>query len=119
MCMPCFLGCLVDGARARSLPSWRRSRPNAFRILHASKWKSPLSLGGTEVLVNGEPAPLLFASAGQINFILPFTLAHASKSPFSPASREISHRRSPPVHNFFERDFPCKLYRLSSCRTER
>ena len=69
--------------------------------------------------MNGEPAPLLFASAGQINFILPFTLAHASKSPFSPASREISHRRSPPVHNFFERDFPCKLYRLSSCRTER
>jgi uncharacterized protein (TIGR03437 family) len=35
----------------------------------------PTLLGGTQVLVNGEPAPLLYASYGQINLILPYSLA--------------------------------------------
>jgi len=34
----------------------------------------PTSLGGTRVLVNGEPVPVLFASYGQVNAILPYSL---------------------------------------------
>jgi uncharacterized protein (TIGR03437 family) len=32
----------------------------------------PTSLGGTQVMVNGEPAPLLYSSYGQVNLILPY-----------------------------------------------
>ena len=35
-------------------------------------------LGGTEVLINGTPAPMLYSSAGQVNAILPFTEAGQS-----------------------------------------
>jgi uncharacterized protein (TIGR03437 family) len=35
----------------------------------------PTSLGGTQVTVNGEPAPLLYASYGQVNLVLPYDLA--------------------------------------------
>jgi hypothetical protein len=34
----------------------------------------PISLGGTRVLVNGSPIPLLYVSSWQINAILPYTL---------------------------------------------
>jgi uncharacterized protein (TIGR03437 family) len=34
----------------------------------------PTLLGGTQVLVDGEPAPLLYASYGQINLVLPYSL---------------------------------------------
>jgi uncharacterized protein (TIGR03437 family) len=34
----------------------------------------PTSLGGTQVLVNGEPAPILYSSYGQLNLILPYSL---------------------------------------------
>jgi uncharacterized protein (TIGR03437 family) len=35
----------------------------------------PFALGGTTVRINGVPAPLLFVSAGQVNFQAPFELA--------------------------------------------
>ena len=35
----------------------------------------PTSLGGTQVLVNGEPAPILYSSYWQLNVILPYSLA--------------------------------------------
>lgn len=35
----------------------------------------PTSLGGTSVLVNSVPAPLIYASASQINFIVPYQVA--------------------------------------------
>jgi uncharacterized protein (TIGR03437 family) len=35
----------------------------------------PTLLGGTEVTVNGEPAPLLYASYGQVNLVLPYDLS--------------------------------------------
>jgi uncharacterized protein (TIGR03437 family) len=35
-------------------------------------------LGGTRVLVNGTPAPLLYASATQINLVIPFSAANAT-----------------------------------------
>jgi uncharacterized protein (TIGR03437 family) len=34
----------------------------------------PTTLGGTQVLVNGQPAPLLYTSYGQVNLILPYDL---------------------------------------------
>ena len=38
----------------------------------ASKVPLPTDLGGTEVLVNGQPTPLYYSSYGQVNFQLPF-----------------------------------------------
>jgi uncharacterized protein (TIGR03437 family) len=35
----------------------------------------PAVLGGVSVLVNGQPAPMLFASSGQINFVIPYEAA--------------------------------------------
>jgi uncharacterized protein (TIGR03437 family) len=35
----------------------------------------PTSLGGTSVLVNSVPAPLMYASASQINFVVPYQAA--------------------------------------------
>ena len=35
----------------------------------------PTSLSGAQVLVNGSPAPVAFASTGQINFLMPFNTA--------------------------------------------
>lgn len=42
-----------------------------FQLVSA---QAPTSLGGTQVLVNGEPAPLVYASYGQVNLILPYSL---------------------------------------------
>ena len=41
--------------------------------------KAPMSLGGTQVLVNGEPASILYSSYGQVNLILPYSLTVATK----------------------------------------
>ncbi len=37
--------------------------------------EAPTSLAGTQVMVNGEAAPLLYASYGQVNLIVPYDLA--------------------------------------------
>jgi uncharacterized protein (TIGR03437 family) len=34
--------------------------------------KLPIMLGGTQVFINGQPAPLLYASASQVNAIVPY-----------------------------------------------
>ena len=46
----------------------------------AATRKLPTSLAGVSVTVNGIPAPLLFASAGQINFQVPYELAGQASS---------------------------------------
>jgi len=46
-----------------------------------SEWQNgqvPSSLGGTQILVNGEAVPILYSSSGQLNAILPYTLAVGS-----------------------------------------
>jgi len=40
--------------------------------------KLPFTLGGVQVTFNGQPAPLLYGSAGQINAVAPFELAGQS-----------------------------------------
>jgi uncharacterized protein (TIGR03437 family) len=51
-------------------------------------------LGPTRVLFDGQPAPLIFASAGQINVVAPTSIAgHASTS----VEVEVAGVRSPPV----------------------
>lgn len=79
-----FTGCVLDAA---SFSGPDRLSPGAIVTLFGSKMgpregiafqlqdgRVPTSLGGTRVLVNGEPVPILFASYGQVNVILPYTL---------------------------------------------
>jgi uncharacterized protein (TIGR03437 family) len=46
----------------------------------------PTSLGGTQVLVNGEPAPILYSSYWQLNLILPYSLTVGSTATIQVAS---------------------------------
>lgn len=41
--------------------------------------QAPTSLGGTQVLVGGELAPILYSSYGQVNLILPYSLTIGTK----------------------------------------
>ena len=41
---------------------------------YASGFPLPTSLGGVQVLINGSPAPLFYADAGQVDFQVPFSL---------------------------------------------
>ena len=41
----------------------------------ATTYPLPLSLGGVSVTINGVPAPLFYASPGQLNFFVPYELA--------------------------------------------
>ncbi len=49
--------------------------------LSATATVLPTNLNGTEVIVNGSPAPLFYVSDTQINFLLPMTLDPALGSP--------------------------------------
>ena len=82
--MGVFAGCVVDAA---SLGNPDRLSPGAIVTLFGSRLgpregigfqladgRVPASLGGTQVLVNREPAPILFSSYWQLNVILPDSL---------------------------------------------
>lgn len=78
-----FVGCLADaasfnvgifspGALVTIFGSRMGPRDGiGFRLQDSGL---PISLGGTRVLVNGEPVPLLYVSYSQINFIVPYSL---------------------------------------------
>jgi uncharacterized protein (TIGR03437 family) len=79
-----FAGCVVDAA---GFSNQGTTSPGAIVTIFGSglgpsqgigfelaNGELPTSLGGTEVLVNGEPAPLLYSSDGQLNVILPYSL---------------------------------------------
>jgi uncharacterized protein (TIGR03437 family) len=79
-----FAGCIVDAA---SFGNAQIVSPGAIVSIFGSQMgpspgvgfqlvngKVPTSLGGTQVLVNGEPAPILYSSSGQLNLILPYLL---------------------------------------------
>jgi len=77
-------GCVVDAA---SFGNPDTISPGAIVTLFGSRMgpregigflledgRVPTSLGGTRVLVNGEPVPILYASYWQLNVILPYSL---------------------------------------------
>lgn len=78
-------GCLVDAA---SFSNEMTVSPGAIVTIFGSglgpnpgigfefvNGQVPALLGGTQVLVNGEPAPILYSSYWQLNLILPYSLA--------------------------------------------
>lgn len=82
--MGVYAGCMVDAA---SFGNSDQVSPGAIVTLFGSRMgprdpvsfqlvngRVPVVLGGTQVLVNGEPAPILFSSYGQLNLILPTSL---------------------------------------------
>jgi len=82
--MGVFSGCVVDAA---SFSSPAIVSPGAIVTLFGSKMgplqglafqlqgnRLPTSLGGTRVLLNGQPVPILFSSYWQLNVILPYSL---------------------------------------------
>jgi len=84
-----FAGCLVDSAAFTNAPPV--TSPGAIVTIFGSglgpgqgvtyqleNGQVPTTLGGTQVLVNGEPAPILYASAGQLNLVMPYSLAAGS-----------------------------------------
>ncbi len=50
----------------------------------------PTSLGGTQVLINGEPVPILYSSYGQLNLILPYSLTVGTQSSIEIVSNQTS-----------------------------
>jgi len=50
----------------------------------------PTSLGGTQVLVNGVQVPILYSSYGQLNLILPYSLAVGTQSSIEIVSNQTS-----------------------------
>jgi uncharacterized protein (TIGR03437 family) len=51
--------------------------------------QAPTSLGGTQVLVDGEPAPILYSSYGQVNLIIPYSLTIGTKPSIQVVSNEM------------------------------
>lgn len=87
--MGTFAGCMVDGAGFRN-PD--RIAPGEIVTLFGSglgpregvafqlvDGRVPVSLAGTQVLVNGEAVPILFSSYWQVNAILPYSLTSFTK----------------------------------------
>lgn len=79
-----YAGCVVDSA---NFGNQGTTSPGAIVTIFGSglgpdqgigfqlqNGEVPTSLGGTQVLVNGEPAPVLYSSYGQVNLILPYSL---------------------------------------------
>lgn len=87
--MGVFAGCVVDAA---SFVSDYSPSPGAIVTLFGSRMgpregvafqlengRVPTALAGTQVLVNGEPVPILFASYWQVNAILPYSLPQGTR----------------------------------------
>jgi uncharacterized protein (TIGR03437 family) len=83
---PPSVGCVVDSASfaqfnpAQISPGAMMTLfgsgmgPSQGAVFQLTNGQLPTSLGGTRVTVNGEPAPLLYASHGQVNVVLPYDL---------------------------------------------
>jgi uncharacterized protein (TIGR03437 family) len=61
----------------------------------ASVTPLPISLGGTMVLVDGTPAPLIYVSPTQINFQLPWRLLNQTRSQIAVVSNGITSNAQP------------------------
>ncbi len=83
-----FAGCLVDAAsfsEASPTPGGivtlfgSRLGPEPGVAFELEGGRVPTEVGGVRVLIDGEPAPILFASYWQINAILPYSLVRRSR----------------------------------------
>ena len=84
---PPGVGCVVDAASLYYFENPQVSPGGMVTIFGAgmgpsqgvsfqvANGEAPTSLAGTQVMVNGEAAPLLYASYGQVNLIVPYDLA--------------------------------------------
>ena len=84
-----YVGCVVDAA---SFGNVGKISPGAIVTIFGSGMGPspgtgfqlvnglvPTSLGGTQVFIDGQPAPMLYSSYGQLNVIIPYSLAIGSK----------------------------------------
>jgi uncharacterized protein (TIGR03437 family) len=98
-----YLGCVVD---APSLTIASRFSPGAIVTLFGQRLgpaagvsfageggRVPTILGGTSVRVNGETAPLLYASDRQVNFIVPYTVQNPALITVAGAGGQSSQTR--------------------------
>jgi uncharacterized protein (TIGR03437 family) len=87
--MATFTGCVVDAA---SFANADTLSPGAIVTLFGSRMgpregvafqlengRVPTTVGGTRVLINGEPVPILFASYWQVNAVIPYSLPVGSR----------------------------------------
>ncbi len=94
-----YAGCVVDAA---SFTNQGSISPGAIVTLFGSalgpssgvgfqlvNGQLLTSLGGTQVLVNGEPTPMLYSSYGQLNVILPYSLAVGTEPTIQVLSNRI------------------------------
>jgi uncharacterized protein (TIGR03437 family) len=87
--MGVYAGCVVDAASFGNGDTLSpgaivtlfgsRMGPRGGIAFHLEDGRVPRSLGGTRVLVNGEPVPILFASYWQVNAIMPYSLTPGSR----------------------------------------
>jgi uncharacterized protein (TIGR03437 family) len=95
-----FAGCVVDAA---SFGVEQTVSPGQMVTIFGSglgplpgvsfqlvKGQVPASLGGTQVLANGKPVPILYSSYGQLNLILPYSLAVGTQSSIEIVSNQTS-----------------------------
>jgi uncharacterized protein (TIGR03437 family) len=95
-----YAGCIVDAA---SFMNQGSISPGAIVSLLGSalgpssgvgfqlvNGQAPTTLGGTQVLVNGEPTPILYSSYGQLNVILPYSLELSSQPTIQVVSNQTA-----------------------------
>ncbi|HLH18973.1 MAG TPA: hypothetical protein VKX45_17265 [Bryobacteraceae bacterium] len=70
--------------------------PSEFTLDSAGKL--PAMLNGTQVLINGQPAPLLYTSASQINAIVPYEIGQSGTATVQVVSGnlQVGHLGSSP-----------------------
>jgi uncharacterized protein (TIGR03437 family) len=106
--MSIFTGCVVDGA---SFSNNDATSPGALVTLFGSRMGPmqgvnfqlengvvPTELAGTRVLVNGAPVPILYSSYWQVNIVLPYSLAQASRPTFQVESSSVAGNTIAPAN---------------------
>lgn len=97
-----YAGCVVSAASLDDPPEVAAGQiitifgsaigPRTPAVASPTQGQLPTTLGGTQILLNGEPIPLLFASYSQVNAILPYTLKTAPQ-----LQVRLGLQTSPPV----------------------
>jgi uncharacterized protein (TIGR03437 family) len=84
--------------------------PSGLAVAAPVAGKYPTELAGTRVLVNGVAAPIIYAAAGQVSAVVPFSVVPESRAD---VVVEDQSQRSPPVSIYVDRSAP-GLFTLDS-----